>query len=111
MLLLGVKKCLTLDNLRRKRHSNCFHQLAADRLVHPLCLITLLVTFILGLATSALKTAEGGALSVLVSLLAICSLLVPPIGAWQLNKQEEAAKQDDGAERESNPVAEYGLDV
>jgi len=45
--------------------------------LETLCLITLLVTFILGLATSALKTAEGGALSVLVSLLAICSLLVP----------------------------------
>ena len=53
--------------------------------LETLCLITLLVTFVLG-------PVEGGALSVLISVLAI--------GAWHLNKQEEAAKRDDGAERE-----------
>lgn len=42
--------------------------------------------------------AEGSALSVFVSLLATCSLLAPPIGAWRRNRQQEVAKQDDDAD-------------
>jgi len=59
------------------------------------------------------KPAEASALSVFISLLAICSLLAPPLGAWQLNKQEEAAKpteQPRARVRTDNPLDELGAD-
>ena len=85
--------------------------------------ITLLATYCLGLVTSLAMPAEGSALSVLVSLIALACLLAPVVGAWYCHKQQEAKKEyadddsepddkteemvevEEAVEREPNPLA------